>query len=901
MPNEYEQPVEPMSRTEDLLRTGTEEPVIAMSEIEKILRGEHIDRPHSRVADLLLQYNPSDILIEKRIEENGTYYATADSADGYYKVVVDTPVIPPTVLEHLVETISTNGTHTFTPGTGVDGYSDATITVDVPPNVMSRGLTVNGTFSSAVDNKDGYSSVTVDVQKAPVKTTSLSVTENGTYVPDPASEISLTIPTIPDEVETDVSAGAAITNFDNLRIEFTNKTTSATGHVNIYPSAIAVQQIPMSFKNRTLIMGPDGDHYITIVNGYDSIVVLQKGYTITAMKLTSYSGYFDEVNVNVKTKNITYLYDWDFKTSLTDKIGNVTATLLKGLTRDSSGLHFTSPSHSCRLFNNFSMLGKTLEIDISSMSLTGGNYVVTHGDVTNAEGYSPLTYQSYGGNWNWRVNGMNNTAPGNKISAPYNTNLGADAFNNKTVKIVYLTDGTLLYVDDKFVGRQSECNLTKNSLKYMWLGGSGYTSAYYSGNSYYNMTITGARIYVNTLVEKTIVSNGTTYAPDENADGYVKVTTNIPLGTKSITANDTYAASDDNYAGYSEVTVNVSPNVGTKSITSNGTYNASSDSLDGYSQVVVDVAASTSNLDVGYNRIFTDSQTNIFFDSNTGKIQSYWSGVTTATSIANTVQGRTDLNGTISVLHITGNITDSYEYANKTGYERCQFVVGFSDRLWDQVILVGYNDSGSVYIKEEIELTNVQSTSVDIFINLKDAQYQQYASTPKYLFISLFGIEGEFKVELIPDLAEIHVPYDNICELYGSGFQVGFGKHSMVSNYFNGSTLGCSWNGIVDLVAAGYSKMHYKAYIGPNSYDTQYNQNVRPVVIGVTPTQYQTMQYVSPSTAASVYTDYDMYLSSDYNDVTVEGVIDFSNETDPQYLLVVATGHDFEMLDMWFE
>lgn len=199
------------------------------------------------------------VLKTKAIYENGTYSAIEDEADGY-----------------------------------------SSVTVDVPKNVTSRGLTVNGTFSSAVDNKDGYSNVTVNVQEAPVKTTSLTVTENGTYEPDPVSEVSLTIPTIPDEVETDVSAGATITNFDNLRIDFINKTTGTTGHVDIYPSAIAIQQIPMSFKDRTLIMGPDGNHYITLVNGYDSIVVLQKGYTITAMKLTSYSGYFDEVNVNVQ-------------------------------------------------------------------------------------------------------------------------------------------------------------------------------------------------------------------------------------------------------------------------------------------------------------------------------------------------------------------------------------------------------------------------------------------------------------------------------------------------------------------------------------------------------------------------------------------------------------------------
>ena len=62
-------------------------------------------------------------------------------------------------------------------------------------------------------------------------------------------------------------------------------------------------------------------------------------------------------------------------------------------------------------------------------------------------------------------------------------------------------------------------------------------------------------------------------------------------GTKTITSNGTYNALDDDLDGYSTVTVNVpSATLGTKSITQNGTYNASSDSLDGYSQVTVNVS-----------------------------------------------------------------------------------------------------------------------------------------------------------------------------------------------------------------------------------------------------------------------------------------------------------------------
>ena len=155
---------EELSRVEDLLENGVEEPVLPMSELEAILRGEKI-KPHSRVAELLLQYNPSDILIEKSITENGTYYASADNAAGYFKVIVDTPVIPPVVLDHLVETITENGTYNYTPDH--DGYSDAEITVNVPsvqPTLITKTITENGTYEAGDDNADGYSEVTVDVE-----------------------------------------------------------------------------------------------------------------------------------------------------------------------------------------------------------------------------------------------------------------------------------------------------------------------------------------------------------------------------------------------------------------------------------------------------------------------------------------------------------------------------------------------------------------------------------------------------------------------------------------------------------------------------------------------------------------------------------------------------------------
>lgn len=62
------------------------------------------------------------------------------------------------------------------------------------------------------------------------------------------------------------------------------------------------------------------------------------------------------------------------------------------------------------------------------------------------------------------------------------------------------------------------------------------------------------------LITRTITENGTYEAADDNADGYVEVTVNVPdltLVTKSVTANGTYDPAEDEADGYSEVTVNV--------------------------------------------------------------------------------------------------------------------------------------------------------------------------------------------------------------------------------------------------------------------------------------------------------------------------------------------------------
>ncbi len=264
MSNEFEQPVEPMSRTEDLLRTGTEEPVIAMSRIEKILRGEKI-KPQSRIEDLLLKYNPSDILIEKSITENGTYYARIDNADGYYKVVVDTPVAP-------------------------------------TPHLAARTIQNNGLFRSDVDGLDGYSNVVVNVADKTPNYEQLTVTQNGVYTPSSSSIIVFGLADgIPEEVETEVPASGSVTRKDNLTVKCYDKTSQVGVTATINTSSIANRATTQSLREKTLIICEDADHYVYLTKTNNSLWVIQKGYTFDghSFELEDNASAFNMVNVNL--------------------------------------------------------------------------------------------------------------------------------------------------------------------------------------------------------------------------------------------------------------------------------------------------------------------------------------------------------------------------------------------------------------------------------------------------------------------------------------------------------------------------------------------------------------------------------------------------------------------------
>ena len=161
--------------------------------------------------------------------------------------------------------------------------------------------------------------------------------------------------------------------------------------------------------------------------------------------------------------------------------------------------------------------------------------------------------------------------------------------NNRNMKVLYHSTGTIPPEQPTLITKTVTSNGT-------------YDADDDNADGYSSVTVNVSSGPEPTIISKTITENGVYNSQDDNADGYSTVEVNIEipepvepdLDSKTVTSNGTYLASDDELDGYSSVTVNVpESSFTTKTITSNGTYQASSDDVDGYSSVTVNVSSST--------------------------------------------------------------------------------------------------------------------------------------------------------------------------------------------------------------------------------------------------------------------------------------------------------------------
>lgn len=179
------------------------------------------------------------------------------------------------------------------------------------------------------------------------------------------------------------------------------------------------------------------------------------------------------------------------------------------------------------------------------------------------------------------------------------------------------------------------------------------------------------------------------------------------------------------------------PVIESKTIIENGTY-AAPEGVDGYSPVVVNVPTYTP-INGLYYKPYIENQMRIT-NGLCGDVKSEWLG---NASIGCTLNGTIDLRS-YHYLKLKGNITDSYEYNFKTGYDRCQFVCGFTDQVFNSIILVNYNTGNHIIDMSNKILTNEQSTGDFTF----EFQLDEITGDHLYFFVSLLGIAGTFSFEV---------------------------------------------------------------------------------------------------------------------------------------------------------
>lgn len=121
------------------------------------------------------------VLVNKTVSANGTYLPSADSADGYKKVVVNVPTPTPALT---TKTVTANGTYAAADD-GADGYSSVTVDVPVGETVYYNRYGAQYTKNMSIPVSNGgafpqyqYCDLLEEVEVYPTSSTTLSVDAN---------------------------------------------------------------------------------------------------------------------------------------------------------------------------------------------------------------------------------------------------------------------------------------------------------------------------------------------------------------------------------------------------------------------------------------------------------------------------------------------------------------------------------------------------------------------------------------------------------------------------------------------------------------------------------------------------------------------------------------------------
>lgn len=205
------------------------------------------------------------VLKTKTVYRNGTYSAIDDEADGYSSITVET--------QGISKTVQSNGVYK------IGNDSEYAI---------------------------GYNTFTVNIPEAPVRTTSLTATENGNYSPGPATEYTVPISTIPDNPKYRLELDVILHDYDIIKINYTNTDTGTTGTWEEYFNRVNYMTLPNI--DWTQVVTTDSDHYLYVVDGGTAdhgssvgtnLLLNKKGFTITSIKIITNPPLINEVTVAI--------------------------------------------------------------------------------------------------------------------------------------------------------------------------------------------------------------------------------------------------------------------------------------------------------------------------------------------------------------------------------------------------------------------------------------------------------------------------------------------------------------------------------------------------------------------------------------------------------------------------
>lgn len=175
----------------------------------------------------------------------------------------------------------------------------------------------------------------------------------------------------------------------------------------------------------------------------------------------------------------TYLYKWDFTKSLTDEVGNVTATLGNASFTEGTGvtgngyIKLGNYIHSC--------IGKTYEIDFASFEKTNTDRLSR---VLGINSNSFLGYDDQVGY----------ICKKNNSQKTYMTTSNIVSFTNKTLKLVFVSDNSLqVYLDDTLLYEGDTFAYNTNPGVEFYIGNSAGSSVH----AMETFTVTGVCIYEN--------------------------------------------------------------------------------------------------------------------------------------------------------------------------------------------------------------------------------------------------------------------------------------------------------------------------------------------------------------------------------------------------------------------